>query len=109
MKPSAPAASSAADPPGLRVIAPGKGTTGTHSVHYVLCQLGFSSQLLIRAYWPAGLEPRASGSSGSTSATALFYERLAEVKRETLEKLARHAAEHPECVPHLRSGVMQVT
>ena len=41
------------------VIAPGLGTTATHSVHYVLCALGFNSIHTHQNYhnWPLAFHP----------------------------------------------------
>ena len=61
-----------------------------------------SRQLFVRAYWPAASEP----GGGSNRSAALLHARLAEVKREVLERLARHAAAHPECVPHVEFSTM---
>ena len=58
-----------------------------------------SRQLFVRAYWPAASEP----GGGSNRSAALFHARLKEVQREVLERLARHAAAHPECVPRIAS------
>ena len=61
-----------------------------------------SRQLFVRAYWPAASEP----GGGSNRSAALFHARLKEVQREVLERLARHAAAHPECVPHVEHSTM---
>ena len=61
-----------------------------------------SRQLFVRAYWPAASEP----GGGSNRSAALLHARLAEVKRDVLERLARHAAAHPECVPHVEFSTM---